>query len=792
MDDFVSVFVDGACRNNGQEDPQGGCGVFWGDENPLNVSEYLVGEKQTNNRAELTAAIIALVQAKHSQMKQVQISTDSKYVKEGITKWILQWKANGWKTKQKSDVLNKDLWITLDKLSSQLQLKWCWVEGHGDVAGNLKADELAKSGISSESCHWQELVKSIEEERSSETKSTRESRRSDVQQGKETRKSDVISEKKYNCGTCKSPVADDGIQCGDCKLWFHYTCSKLPAYQLYMYEKSQRKYTCETCSNMDTEFNRKFDEMMAMSGSDEKCQEQSRGVKDHFEYPVVQPGKYLESETQTGVEHVDSCIQTDKPSDGKQMSDKCIQHESDSDGKTKKGKSATTDRETQTPESFTSIDKCLTDFQDVTVQRLESSFINAIDNFAKVHNNTTNLQNQIRKLTEERDSLKTPNQETSSKPDKKCDNCQTLSLKIENQDIENKKLKQQIFEVNLEKEMVAAKQQSALSVLNQKYESSKTQAGIIQQDVENMEKRLKIKCEVILELEEKVKKQNSDLLQLQDEVLAWKMHASRKDDSLVQQGSMKVQEQVQELPATESRAKVRSQKEESNVREKSSTPSEEPVIDIEAIPDKKSVLLIGTSNIKYIDANRLSSTEVEVQKTTKYTLKEGQEYINQMKENPDAVVLHLFENDMEKETPEDCAAKVHNICTDIKQKARNTKIVVSMGLPRREEGINRKVMKLNVLLQEKLADMESVSLCDNGNLFYRGQPSKGILNADGKHLSRLGTQKLSANLKSSIHKALGQSNGNGRYRPSNGFNGRRNGGSRRDRPRYGYYHGRYN
>ena len=161
MDDFVSVFVDGACRNNGQEDPQGGCGIYWSDENPLNVSEHLLGEKQTNNRAELTAAIIALAQAKHNQIKQVQISTDSKYVKDGITKWIHGWKANGWKTTQKSDVLNKDLWTTLDKISNQLQLKWCWVEGHGEVIGNLRADGLAKAGISSESCHWQEVVKSI-------------------------------------------------------------------------------------------------------------------------------------------------------------------------------------------------------------------------------------------------------------------------------------------------------------------------------------------------------------------------------------------------------------------------------------------------------------------------------------------------------------------------------------------------------------------------------------------------------------------------------------------------------
>ena len=118
---------------------------------------------------------------------------------------------------------------------------------------------------------------------------------------------------------------------------------------------------------------------------------------------------------------------------------------------------------------------------------------------------------------------------------------------------------------------------------------------------------------------------------------------------------------------------------------------------------------------------------MEVRKVTKYTIKEGQEYIDAMKEdekNPDAVVLHLLENDIEDETPENCAAKLQKLCKDIEQKAKTSKIVVSMGLPRREESINRKVMKLNVLLQEQLADMDKVSLCDNGNLFYRGQSSK--------------------------------------------------------------------
>ena len=101
MSDFVDVYVDSACRNNGQQNPQRGFGVYWGEYYHLNTSEYLIGDKQTNNRAELTAAIIALEQAKQIQIQNMHISTDIRYVKEGITKWINRGKQTAGKPNRK-------------------------------------------------------------------------------------------------------------------------------------------------------------------------------------------------------------------------------------------------------------------------------------------------------------------------------------------------------------------------------------------------------------------------------------------------------------------------------------------------------------------------------------------------------------------------------------------------------------------------------------------------------------------------------------------------------------------
>ena len=204
-------------------------------------------------------------------------------------------------------------------------------------------------------------------------------------------------------------------------------------------------------------------------------------------------------------------------------------------------------------------------------------------------------------------------------------------------------------------------------------------------------------------------------------------------------------------------------------------------------------MLIGTSNLKFIDTSMLSNHKIQVEKETKYTLKEGQEYIDSLKPTEkrlDAIVLHLFENDITEQTPEYCTEKLHKLCIDIQKKSKESKVIVSMGLPREGEAINRKISKLNVLLQDKLGDMGNFSLCDNSNLFYRGQQARGVLGKDGKHLSRLGTTKLGANLKSAIYKTLGESSGQTWNKP-NGYYGNRNGSQWGYRPRNGYWRGGY-
>lgn len=137
----IALFVDGACRGN---PGPGGWGVLmrYGDHE----KELCGGEQHTtNNRMELMAAIQGLRALKMSCT--VDITTDSQYVRNGITEWLANWKKRGWKTADKKPVKNQDLWEQLDSEVARHQVTWHWVKGHAGHAENERADVLANRGI---------------------------------------------------------------------------------------------------------------------------------------------------------------------------------------------------------------------------------------------------------------------------------------------------------------------------------------------------------------------------------------------------------------------------------------------------------------------------------------------------------------------------------------------------------------------------------------------------------------------------------------------------------------------
>ncbi len=141
MEPLVEIFTDGACRGN---PGPGGWGVllrFNDHEKELWGGEALT----TNNRMELLAAIKSLEALKTKC--RVELTTDSEYVRQGITNWIHNWKKRGWKTASKKPVKNQDLWQMLDELTSNFDIQWHWVKGHSGHRENELVDGLANRGI---------------------------------------------------------------------------------------------------------------------------------------------------------------------------------------------------------------------------------------------------------------------------------------------------------------------------------------------------------------------------------------------------------------------------------------------------------------------------------------------------------------------------------------------------------------------------------------------------------------------------------------------------------------------
>ena len=141
MSDVVTIWTDGACSGN---PGPGGWGAIL--RAGTHEKELSGGDPATtNNRMELTAAIKALTALTRSS--EVDIYTDSQYVRGGVTGWIVGWKRNGWRTADKKPVKNIELWQQLDAAAAEHRIRWHWVKGHTGHPENERADELARQGM---------------------------------------------------------------------------------------------------------------------------------------------------------------------------------------------------------------------------------------------------------------------------------------------------------------------------------------------------------------------------------------------------------------------------------------------------------------------------------------------------------------------------------------------------------------------------------------------------------------------------------------------------------------------
>ena len=140
-EEVIVIYTDGACSGNPGPGGWGAVLEYKGHKKTLSGNN----QKTTNNRMELTAAIEALEAL--NRPSRINLFTDSKYVRDGITVWISKWKKNKWKTSARKPVKNLDLWIRLESALDIHQVSWHWVKGHSGNPGNEEADKLAQNAI---------------------------------------------------------------------------------------------------------------------------------------------------------------------------------------------------------------------------------------------------------------------------------------------------------------------------------------------------------------------------------------------------------------------------------------------------------------------------------------------------------------------------------------------------------------------------------------------------------------------------------------------------------------------
>ena len=142
----IDIYTDGACSGNPGKGGWGAIIIIDGVERELSGGE----PETTNNRMELSAALVALESLKKEGIAQgsaMSLTSDSQYLKNGITTWINNWKKNGWRTANKQPVKNKDLWEALDAFNQYFSIEWKWIKGHAGHEYNERCDALAREAM---------------------------------------------------------------------------------------------------------------------------------------------------------------------------------------------------------------------------------------------------------------------------------------------------------------------------------------------------------------------------------------------------------------------------------------------------------------------------------------------------------------------------------------------------------------------------------------------------------------------------------------------------------------------
>lgn len=436
-------------------------------------------------------------------------------------------------------MLNKDLWVRLDSLTEQLSIKWTWVEGHQEVEGNLQADTLAKKGIVSDKFMWQDTASKLSKNENDDCGFDADI---SLPMPNLTEDQDGV---KFTCNKCLTDCVEgeNCIQCQDCKTWIHYICSRLPPYQLFLYESTQRRYTCESCTEVDEEFITEYKKQVANTDERNNVSKKSTASTQtdaaHDVTPRVVNYESVSCQTEP-LSHTDNKTIYMLESKLCQTEEQCVsivtERVPDSSQKGRQLESTIINHESiasQTEEQFYDFEL----FKTSTITTLQESFVTAFD---KINDSIRTMRinrreedemkQHITSLTKENERLKEAKKiETHNMPKDKvtCQTCSETAVKLEKMNnmlaTEREKSQLSLHNITVVKENQIAKLEADACLLKHQLVLAGKKNQTYEQEMSSLEKRIDAKNDIITKLETQKSDMVTKITNLEDEIMSWKL-----------------------------------------------------------------------------------------------------------------------------------------------------------------------------------------------------------------------------------------------------------------------------
>lgn len=520
------------------------------------------------------------------------------------------------------------------------------------------------------------------------------------------------------CNICKAEAINRAIQCSACYGWCHYACTRLPDYALYTLSNSKRKYTCEVCTNAPKE------DLEQYRDSTFKTEvNSSKQVQSSYCQTTDKEVRSIHCQTTT--------IVTESGCDKVCQVKTCMcQCDADANQHNQPVNTLLEDGLVKIMDQLKTIKEEVKEIGGAKnkQERAETSKVNS--------QMTADEKNLQKELSDARKELEKCQKE-----------CKTLRSDLEkektskNQELlkyleEHAKLEQ---EIRMHKITKDGKERCITS---------------LQKELDHCNKLYQDKLNENQNKDVSIKKLQSEINGLRDEMLAVKLHSCREDSSLIYLSTLEnVEERKSSTPVKDqgrpAQPTTRSQEKAEPTARRNTNPAKP------ARNAKKQILVVGTSNIKYTSARFMAARNTYVRKVIKYTIKQASDFISAYKDRaPDMVVFHMLCNDAENLSEEEVCEQMNSLVTKTKSKFPDVKVLVSLATPRGKKSLNEKMKRINNKVTTSCTNDRNVEVCDNSNLYYRSYPLQGVLSRDEKHLSRWGTSILTRNIKEDINTLL--------------------------------------